>query len=155
MSNPLIALCDSIKSSVYSLQSCPGVIPALLTSLRFFADKVLHSDLLSSVNTFLVNIYPPSPENHILALQIFGGVAHLVATCNEKNILQLLVLLKDSLSLWFKDAAKSLLQQEHNILVRFVLDCLFPYPYSIPHSRLITFTVYPLISYPSSRPQLK
>ncbi|XP_006462383.1 hypothetical protein AGABI2DRAFT_119245 [Agaricus bisporus var. bisporus H97] len=123
------------SQKIKSLQSCPGVIPALLTSLRFFADKVLHSDLLSSVNTFLVNIYPPSPENHILALQIFGGVAHLVATCNEKNILQLLVLLKDSLSLWFKDAAKSLLQQEHNILIdniyRVSLDILSKLPPAI------------------------
>ncbi len=80
-------------------------------------DDTTHYDLLHVVNRILVKLYPPAPEDLILVTPILAGVARLVASSNERTILQFLSLLKDGLSVWIGDETKALLEHEHHTIV--------------------------------------
>lgn len=92
-----------------------------MSRVRFNEDDALHLDLLLVVNESLIRLYPPAPEDHILAMSILDGVAHIISSLDEKNVARLLSSLKDGLCIWIRDDNKSLLEQEHNILVRIYL----------------------------------
>lgn len=113
----LLVSFNAQEETFYSLQLSPGVVSVLLSHFCFKVDDVSHRDLLRAVNRILGNLYPPTPEGLVLATPLLAGVARLVASSKENDVLPLLSSLKDGLCVWIGDENKSLLEHEHAILV--------------------------------------
>lgn len=114
----LNAFFHKLGGDVTHLKACPSLIPFLLQHLHFNPANLLHLDFLSIINELLVKMYPPTPEDHIVALPILEGLARVVQSCEGNVVARLLAVLKDGLGLWIRDEAKTLLESEHTSVVR-------------------------------------
>ncbi|KXN87615.1 hypothetical protein AN958_08396 [Leucoagaricus sp. SymC.cos] len=112
------ALFRKLGEDIRLLKNNPRLIPFLLPNLHFNPNNLLHQDLLKIVSESLVRMYPPTPEDHTMALPILEGVARLVGSCEGETIVRLFALLQDGVCLWLRDEKKSLLEQEHTTLIQ-------------------------------------
>ncbi|KAJ3567736.1 hypothetical protein NP233_g6170 [Leucocoprinus birnbaumii] len=131
----LNALFRKLSGDIPNLKNCPSLISLLLPHLHFTPTSLLHLDFLGIANELLMKMYPPTPEDHVIALPILEGLGHVVKSCEGDAIVRMLAVLKDGLGFWIKDEVKTLLDSEHASIVRSIycasLDVLSTLPPSL------------------------